>query len=161
MSGHECLSGLAWPFQCDPLASKWDTICSFGDDLVLGFKVICCFGFTTGSLLSATLYLKCTFCTVSLLLSTTHTLLLLLAPAKPASADSNFCLSLSLGLLRTSARAPHYVCRALVNEEFCIGTLITKWPGAVQEIQVLFLYKHFEFGLAEYLDTNSLWVEIP
>lgn len=53
-----------------------------------------------------------------------------------------------------------HVCMALVNEEFCIGTLITEGPGAEQEIQVLFLHKHFQFRLAEYLDTNSPWVGI-
>lgn len=48
----------------------------------------------------------------------------------------------------------------LVNEQFCIGTLITERPGIEQEIKVLFLHKHVQFGLAEYLDTNSLWVGI-
>lgn len=32
-------------------ASVWDTVHSFGDSLVLGFKVICYFGFATSSLL--------------------------------------------------------------------------------------------------------------
>lgn len=48
----------------------------------------------------------------------------------------------------------------LVNEQFCTGTLITKGPGKEQGIQVLFLHKHVQFWLAEYLDTNSLWVRI-
>lgn len=50
---------------------------------------------------------------------------------------------------------------ALVNEEFGIGILIMEEPGTEQETQVLFLHKHFLFGLAEYLDTDSLWVRIP
>lgn len=39
--------------------------------------------------------------------------------------------------------------------------IITEGPGIEQEIQVLFLHKHLQFELAEYLDTNSLWVGIP
>lgn len=128
---------------------------------MLGFNGFCCFGLATGSLLSAASYLNRTCCPVSLPFSTTYPLLLLLAPAKPASDNSSLCLLLSSGLLRTFARAPHNVCMALVDEEFYIGTLITEGPGAEQEIQVLFLHKHFQFGLAEYLDTNSLWVGIP
>ena len=128
---------------------------------MLGFKVICCSRFATGSLLSATSYLKRTFCTVSLPFSTTYPLLLLLAPAKPVLDNSSLCLLLSSGLLRTFARAPHDVCVVLGNEQFCIRILTTKGPGAEQEIQVLFLHKHFQFGLAEYLDTNSLRVGIP
>lgn len=70
-------------------------------------------------------------------------------------------------MLVTELKTAQDVCKsstqhvALMNEEFCIGTLITEEPGTEQETQVLFLHKHFQFGLAEYLDTNSLWVGIP
>lgn len=41
---------------------------------------------------------------------------------KPALDNSSLCLLLGSGLLKGFARAPHDMCTALVNEEFCIGT---------------------------------------
>lgn len=79
---------------------------------------------------------------------------------KPALDDSSLCLLLGSGLLEGFARAPHDMCTALVNEEFLYWNIITEGPGTEQEIQVLFSHKHLQFELAEYLDTNSLWVGI-
>lgn len=137
----------------------WDSVLSFGDDLVLGFKVIFCFVFATSSLLSAVLYLNCTFCPVSLLFFHTYPLLLLLAPLNLHKLK----LMLVAGL-----RTAQGFCKSSTWHVHSIGewrvlywNIITVGPGTEQEMQVLFLYKHLQFELAEYLDTNSLQAGIP
>lgn len=148
-------------FECSLAVSVWiisQQLCGMQSPPLE--MTLCCFVFTTSSLLSAALYLNCSFCTVSLLFPRTYSLLLLLAPVKPALDNSSLCLLLSSGLLKGFARAPHDV-HGIGEWRVLYWIIITEGPGTEQEMQVLFLHKHLQFVLAEYLDTNSLWIGIP